>query len=384
MSVFSVHSWKTLDNLSQSLLVDHLDKYDTHLDNTKLDENNASTYFDGGIKPGLKEIHGILNENDGMVEDKFDDQNERMKNLLQRNKDEMNGDAEKQDLMEKVTDGTNKVIEFDDDYDEGLGDLDAIFDDFDEVYEATLNGSNGCDEDGQDLTDDTGSDKASSETDSVLGSPFSPSESNCDNVISPFSSELYQSKYRYVDDNEAVEKALNELKNIDLSNEMFISENLHGLKSEIVCNRSDVLASNCDQTSSGISGISGKAIKTCLKIDTNENTVTREKHGAARARFLSVPTKSSVDSQISGKLSPTTKAKSVHFAIFPYVIEIPRVADIEQEYMEEDREHLNGKTFFLFVFMIKVFVILMPGLYSISFAEPCLGLQRQGCEFESV
>lgn len=34
----------------------------------------------------------------------------------------------------------------------------------------------------------------------------------------------------------------------------------------------------------------------------------------------------------------TARRKSVHFAIFPYVIEIPRVSDLEEEFLEAERE----------------------------------------------
>lgn len=51
----------------------------------------------------------------------------------------------------------------------------------------------------------------------------------------------------------------------------------------------------------------------------------------------------------------TTRKKSVHFAIFPYVIEIPRVSDLEKEFFDTERERYGNTFFFIFTKYIAYF-----------------------------
>lgn len=197
--------------------------------------------------------------------------------------------------VDKLTDSLKKGLTLpvvDDDLDEGLGDLDDVFEDFEEVYEATMRGD---DEVGTLVFDKKHI--SSCETDS---SGFS----ECD-IDSPMSDLSIDSPFRFKSHNDSV----------SLYGTLSPADEV----SPCLCSSKDneSSCSLCNKRRANDSDMK-RTWMTDFSCDTSAQRCSKQSclnnHGD------------------SNMISPLSKPKSVHFAIFPYVIEIPRVADLELQF----------------------------------------------------
>lgn len=257
MNLAGVNSWKTVSDLSNSLTVNknvcgqaNLKLNDDVLYSCEeLDVYNAKRLVIDDIEDLTDKINdGNNNVNDG---NKYHDLSEEKKlvGILKR----------------RELDVKRAMTVVDDDYDEGLGDLDDIFDDFEEAYQSVLNNNETvrtCDSEFS----------VSSEGDIVLSSPC-----------------VFKTHFDSLSRWKASDHLVTDELNID-------RKQLDNVSSEL-CN----ISINDGSLRPSVLELDNVCHR---KIDENDNSV----------------------------ISPTTKAKSVHFAIFPYVIEVPRVSDIEHEF----------------------------------------------------
>jgi len=202
-----------------------------------------------------------------------------------------------------------ELDDLDDDLDEGLGDLDAVFDDFEEVYEATMREGYGVDL----MESCDRKSRCCSETDSS-------GVSECD-IESPMSDISIDSPFKFKSHCDSVS--------------LYSATSVTDEPRECLC------------------GLQGNKFTCswCNKTHVNDNKSVRRAWMTDFSSDISYPSvpllsqgclkQSSVNNHDDNNtISPTSKTKSVHFAIFPYVIEIPRVSDLEMEF---DRSAIINK-----------------------------------------
>lgn len=278
MTGSAVNSWKTLADLSSSLTnPKHLDQnvyFEKPLDliNSKSD-------------PTVADATG---RTDRMcLEDKT---GKKLVGILKNSG--VNAEMNKGIMLES-REKNNKVkdVDIDDDLDEGLGDLDDVFEDFDEVYEATMNSGFGSD-----MFDDCDRKyTCSSETDSS-------GISECD-IDSPMSDLSLESPFRFKSHCDSVS--------------LYEVSSPTDERPSCLCS-SESKDISCNKMLSDNDAIEKQAWMTDFACDMSTQGCSKQ---------------SSVNKHNdSNVISPTSKTKSVHFAIFPYVIEIPRVSDLELEF----------------------------------------------------
>lgn len=251
MNLAGVNSWKTVSDLSTSLnktvsgqanlnLID-----DVLYSCEELDVNNATRL----VIDDIEDLTDKFNDGNNNVHDPSEEK--KLVGILKR----------------RALDVKSDTTAVDDDYDEGLGDLDDIFDDFEEAYQSVLNNNDSvraCDSEFS----------VSSEGDIVLLSPCAFT-SHFDSLTRWKASDHLVTDELSIDRKQLINDS-SELCNISKTiNDGSLRPSV--LELDNVCHR---------------------------KMDENDNSV----------------------------ITPTTKAKSVHFAIFPYVVEVPRVSDIEHEF----------------------------------------------------
>lgn len=283
----SVNSWKTLADLSDSFTKQKLVNQEQEM-KLNLDQviNLSSELLDvqyGKTQTKGQKLIGILKNSENSEKDT--EKNQELKFGMMSLKSGL------------------KLEELEDDLDEGLGDLDDVFDDFDEVYEATMNGGYGSYE----LESCDRKSTCYSETDSS-------GVSECD-IESPMSDLSADSPFKFKSHNDSVSLYEGASSPSAETRDCFC-----GLRdSEFSCSRCNKDRNNdSDVTRTWMTDFSCDNLSSqgCLKQSTVNN------HGDNKTT------------------SSSPKTKSVHFAIFPYVIEIPRVSDLELEF---DRSSNIGK-----------------------------------------
>lgn len=253
-----VNSWKTLTDLSSAVCQINSGKENWY----SKSRNGFSYSLNENVSPS-EFVHEISDGNNNCV------LNEEKKLV---------GILKKTEINEKT-----EVCEVDDGFDEGLGDLDDVFDDFDEIYKETLN----------------------------------PDESF--NVNLAKTSEVLVGQ----GDGSITESSPNQTNNFD---SLFLYSDSPRTKN-----------TKLDQEFSNMCNI------------TNDKRTSRP----STLEVCNVDRK--LNKTAECVISPNTKAKSVHFAIFPYVVEVPRVADLEMEFDNNDQDVNNNNTvegngYYLFLF----------------------------------
>lgn len=300
MTGSAVNSWKTLADLSSSV--------------TSLRHSDQNVYFEKALdlinSKGDSAVADATGRTDRLCSE--DKTGKKLVGILKNSR--LNNDINKGIMLESGEE-TNRVKDVitDDDLDEGLGDLDDVFEDFDEVYEATVNSGfgsgmlDGCD---RKYT-------CSSETDSS-------GISECD-IDSPMSDLSLESPFRFKSHCDSVS--------------LYEVSSPTDERPSCVCSSEskDISCSSCNKVLSNNDAIEKQAWMTDFSCDTSTQGCSKQ---------------SSVNkNDDSNVISPTSKTKSVHFAIFPYVIEIPRVSDLELEfdkscnhskYEKPEENHFDG------------------------------------------
>ena len=249
-----VNSWKTLSDLSKTL-------------KSKQDNNGNENW-------NSKDRTSISWESNNTC-DIGNVDNDRNNNYVVRDEKKLVGI-----LKKRGSDDKTEITDVDDGFDEGLGDLDDVFDDFEEEYQSAVN------------------------------------------------------------NNERVN--INDLDELDRNS-----------GPDIVLDSTDTFKSHCDslslwnndRTRENDNLDDNRISKQCNIID-NKQTM--------RPSWLELCNNNRKQNNNEEIISPNTKAKSVHFAIFPYVKEVPRVSDLEMEFdsgshhdNNNDSEDIDGNCSFL-------------------------------------
>lgn len=245
-----VNSWKTLTDLSTPLAVCQI----------KSGKENWYPKCQNGFSYNLN-----MNISPSELVHESSDGNN---NCVLHEEKKLVGILKKTEMDEKTV-----MCEVDDGVDEGLGDLDEVSDDFDEIYKETSNS----------------------------GESFNVNLAKRSDVLVELG------------DGSITESSPNQSNNLDSL--FFWSESPLRTKSN-----------KLDQEFSHMCNITND--KKTLRPSILEMCNVDRKPNKTAERVI----------------SPNTKAKSVHFAIFPYVIEVPRVADLEMEFDNSDQDVNNNNT----------------------------------------
>lgn len=344
----SVNSWKTLTDLSRGLTVSpvHCEKEDWQ---SRSRNGFAKSSF-SGVTPEI--MNEVSDGNNNSVLDK----EKKLVSILKR----------------KGVNDKNVTDDVDDDYDEGLGDLDDVFDiydDFEELYQATLS----CGEH-ENVTDTSnfGSDLIHSGNrltesphtfgelgenmiespphifgklgDSSIKSPhiFGKLDDNLiesPHTLGKLGDTLTRSPHSLRDHCDSVLESPYTFKH--LSENFIQSPCKHG--SDRMIESPHTLKCHCysfplrdDSQEQAYKSFSDNFADMC---NITNNVKTHRPSSLAVCNSNRKP-----NNHADAVISPNTKAKSVHFAIFPYVKEVPRVSDLEMEFDSSDHDVNNNES----------------------------------------